>query len=114
MLTVFFGPGNTTVDADGLGVIAGLLRWARTNELRIVLITGHADSEGSVTANHALSVHRAKAVADALERFGIPRGMMVLRGAGEAEPLVATRDGVVEAENRRVDIIPLWNHVGCG
>jgi outer membrane protein OmpA-like peptidoglycan-associated protein len=44
-------------------------------------------------------------VAAELERRGIARGDIAIRGAGESEPAVQTADGRREPQNRRVEII---------
>ena len=36
---------------------------------------------------------------------GVPADIIVIRGAGESEPLVPTADGVREPQNRRVEIV---------
>jgi len=68
-------------------------------------VTGHTDTVGSAAFNQALSVRRGEAVAAELERRGIPRTQMVIRGVGFTQPLVPTGPNVREPQNRRVEIV---------
>jgi outer membrane protein OmpA-like peptidoglycan-associated protein len=40
-----------------------------------------------------------------LEQLGIPAGEITVVGKGKSDPLVPTKDGVREAQNRRVTIV---------
>jgi len=68
-------------------------------------VAGHADRSGPDRYNLALSIRRARAVADELVRQGVPRGSITTQGFGERRPLVQTADGVHEPHNRRVEIV---------
>ncbi|WP_372622973.1 OmpA family protein [Falsiroseomonas sp.] len=68
-------------------------------------VAGHADRAGNPQYNQRLSERRAMAVAQELERRGIPRQAMVIQAFGESRPLVPTADGVREPQNRRVEIV---------
>lgn len=68
-------------------------------------VAGHADRSGPDGYNLALSIRRARAVADELVRQGVPRGSITTQGFGERRPLVQTADGVREPHNRRVEIV---------
>lgn len=69
-----------------------------------VMVIGHTDRVGSVSANDALSLKRAEAVRSLLVEAGIPAEQLEVAGRGEREPLVPTADEVAEAKNRRVEI----------
>ncbi len=68
-------------------------------------VAGHADRSGPDRYNLALSIRRARAVADELVRQGVPSGSITTQGFGERQPLVQTADGVREPHNRRVEIV---------
>ena len=53
----------------------------------------------------ALSLRRANSVKAELVRQGVPADAVAVVGRGEANPLVATGDGVREPQNRRVEIV---------
>lgn len=87
----------------------GILRTAADNAKRVAPVrinaTGHADRSGPDGYNQALSLRRANAVKAELVRLGVPESEIAVGGRGEAEPLVATADGIREPQNRRVQII---------
>jgi outer membrane protein OmpA-like peptidoglycan-associated protein len=76
---------------------------------RKLLLVGHTDDTGSSPLNAELSERRARAVAEYLERRGIPRDQIYYQGAGETYPIADnnTEDG--RAQNRRVEIVELNN-----
>ena len=77
---------------------------AHIAETRIT-VNGYTDRSGSATANQALSLRRANAVAAELVRDGVAKDTITIKGFGETHPLVATAAGVREPQNRRVEII---------
>lgn len=74
----------------------------------VVFVEGHADRAGPNGYNIELSERRAEQVRQALIREGITVGdldELKTAAKGEAEPAVATPDGVPEQANRRVEIV---------
>ena len=71
---------------------------------RISLI-GHSDRAGADAYNDQLAERRAWAVATALSKVVLADARVSLRSLGESRPAVATRDGVREPRNRRVEVI---------
>ena len=69
-----------------------------------VMIGGHTDAKGDDAYNDALSLRRAKAVADGLVGLGVPATTLGVDWKGESAPAVATGDGVKEPLNRRSTI----------
>lgn len=73
-------------------------------------IVGHTDGRGSATYNLALSRRRAAAVARAVREVLPAQIDVVIRGAGEAEPVAEERtatgddDPAGRARNRRVEL----------
>ena len=68
-------------------------------------VTGHADRAGSARYNDRLSRRRANSVKQGLIANGVPEKDIIIYARGEREPLVPTRDGVREPQNRRVEIV---------
>ena len=52
-----------------------------------VYVCGHTDSSGNVNHNLALSLARAKTVAESLASMGVPRSRMKVQGFGSAYPV---------------------------
>ena len=69
-----------------------------------VMIDGYTDTAGPARYNQGLSERRANAVATYLERKGVTRNRMVVKGFGETELAVQTPDNTPEYRNRRVEI----------
>lgn len=76
-------------------------------KLRLV-ITGHTDSIGAEEYNQGLSERRANAAQEYFVSKGISPGRLKALGYGETRPIAtnATREG--RAQNRRVELIPVW------
>lgn len=68
-------------------------------------VRGHADRSGSDQYNQRLSARRAEAVRQELARNGVNISAIQTSAVGEREPLVPTRDGVKEPQNRRAEIM---------
>ena len=77
---------------------------ARRSGAAMVWVTGHTDRSGSERHNMTLSRARAQEVVRALRRLGLPEIGVATQAYGEEKPLVQTKDGKVEARNRRVEI----------
>lgn len=86
-----------------------IVRTAAGNARRIgatrIEVTGHADRSGGEKYNLKLSRKRALAVRAALVRNGLPPRRIAIFAEGETHPLVATKDGMREPQNRRTELI---------
>ena len=104
-------PSNITFDTGSYRVREDFRRTLRSVAIvlnrynrTIVYVDGHTDTVGSHEFNQDLSERRAEAVAHDLITRNVLPGRLIVRGFGETEPLVYTRDGVNEPQNRRVEI----------
>lgn len=70
-----------------------------------VALTGYTDTVGTAEYNLKLSVRRAEAAKKFLIAQGIPANEISTVGKGKTDLLVPTKDGVREAQNRRVQIV---------
>ena len=70
-----------------------------------IFVQGHTDDVGSPAANLKLSAVRAQAVADYLEKQGVPKDRIVVRALGEQFPISDKKTAEARAVNRRVDIM---------
>lgn len=68
---------------------------------KLLVVTGHTDSQGSDAYNSELSMRRARAVEDYLIALGAPVGSIVSTGKGESELINGHEDD--HALNRRVE-----------
>ena len=70
-----------------------------------IFVTGHTDSVGTVEANDALSLQRARLIRDSLIKSGFKPELIVAIGRGERELLVPTVDETEEPRNRRAEVV---------
>lgn len=101
---VFFDWDSSALTPAAREVITQAAAEIRRSGVTSVMAIGHTDTSGPTSYNDTLSVNRANAVQGALTGLGVPAGSVKASGVGEADPLVATPDGVREPQNRRVEI----------
>jgi len=70
-----------------------------------IALTGYTDTVGSSEYNLKLSMRRAEAAKKFLVEHGVPASEISTVGKGKTDLLVPTKDGVREAQNRRVQIV---------
>ncbi len=102
---VFFDFDSADVQGGAASVLAGLigrLDKAPGTQLKVV---GHTDSVGAADYNLGLSSERAEAVAAYLAAQGVDPQTIETGFVGQSDQLVATPDGVRNADNRRVLIL---------
>lgn len=102
---VFFDFDSASVRGEGQRVIQDAAAASRQVAVTRIDVTGHADRSGAARYNDRLSRRRADAVKRGLISNGVPEKDIIIYARGEREPLVPTRDGVRELQNRRVEIV---------
>ncbi|MCF8035776.1 MAG: outer membrane beta-barrel domain-containing protein [Desulfobacteraceae bacterium] len=90
---------------DNLNAIVSILR---QNPEIDVEIQGHTDSQGGAEMNQQLSERRAAAVRDYLVEQGVDANRLDYEGYGETDPVASNDTAQGRAENRRVEIRPLY------
>jgi OmpA-OmpF porin, OOP family len=101
---VFFDWDKAVVTPEGRRVVASAAEAYKTSGRATIVATGYTDLSGPPAYNYKLSERRAAAVKAELVRLGVPATSITTIGRGENDPLVPTKDGVREAQNRRVEI----------
>ena len=101
--TVYFDTGQSALSPEATATVsqAGA---AFKQGGTAVAVRGHADTVGNPELNLQLSLQRAAAVKDALQRNGVPAAAIRSGGLGEQDLPVPTADQVPERRNRSVDI----------
>src|SRR5688500_5807154 len=101
--SIYFDTGSAALgdnDQAALDEVAGFMS---QYPIATVVITGYADTQGSLEANRALAQRRAQAVAQALRGLGGPlAGSVAVVAMGEPE---GAADSEANSENRRVEIL---------
>jgi len=106
--TVYFGFDEWHLTSDALQVITDAMVNARNGGQSRIDIVGHTDTSGRRSYNQQLSERRANVVRDVMVQMGARPEAIFVRGVGEDNLAVQTRDGVREPGNRRsvVDLVP--------
>ncbi|MDR3200568.1 MAG: OmpA family protein [Spirochaetales bacterium] len=74
---------------------------------RTFLVVGHSANLGRPAGEKQLSIERAQAVADALEKRGVSKDRLIYEGRGSSQPVASNTNEEGRARNRRVEIIIL-------
>jgi outer membrane protein OmpA-like peptidoglycan-associated protein len=100
---IFFEFNKTTLLPSSFPELNKVAAFVKENNIQLIEIGGHTDSEGTEAYNQKLSEGRAKSVVDYLKSQGIPAERMQAVGYGELKPIDTnlSEDGM--AINRRVE-----------
>jgi type VI secretion system protein VasL len=102
---LLFPPGKAQLKPESTKVLVNSLINIKAQPGWLIVITGHSDSTGDAQRNLALSLSRAAAVRDWMQRMGdIPDDCFVVRGAGAGEPVASDDTEEGRNANRRVEI----------
>ncbi len=102
---VFFDWDKADVSARAAQIIAEAASDSKTASVTTLDVSGYTDTSGTADYNQGLSERRAKSVAAALVKDGVPESEIEIHAYGETHLLVATGPGVREPQNRRVEIV---------
>ena len=101
--SVHFDTGSAALGDDDQPVLDEVSGFLSQYPIATVVITGYADTQGSLEANRALAERRAQAVARALRGLGGPlAGSVSVVAVGEPEGAAPSE---ANPENRRVEIL---------
>lgn len=102
---VFFETGGTRLTTSSQAAMSQVLQEAFRRSGAELVIIGHTDTQGTGSANDALSLRRAGEVRDLFTQRGFAAERIETAGRGERELAVPTADEVDEPRNRRVEIL---------
>ncbi|MFT4033308.1 MAG: OmpA family protein [Siphonobacter sp.] len=80
-------------------------KYLAENPERVLMLTGHTDSQGADNWNLSLSKRRAESVKQALMNRGIKAKQLITDGKGETEPISNNETEAGRKANRRVSIL---------
>jgi OOP family OmpA-OmpF porin len=103
---IFFETGKSDLKTESDAQLAQMAALLNSQPALKVFIVGHTDSAGNVDSNLALSLRRAKAVAEVLSsRYKVDMRRLDPRGVANLAPLAsnAAEDG--RGRNRRVELV---------
>ena len=103
---VYFRTGRSTIKPVSypiLDEVAAVL--TQFDDIELVEVAGHTDSDGSDESNLKLSQARAEAVKTYLEKKGIEASRLQAKGYGESVPVDTNDTSEGKANNRRVEFV---------
>jgi OmpA-OmpF porin, OOP family len=100
----FFASNNAVLKAAGKAKLDDMVDKVKGINLEVIVAVGHTDSNGSDTANQALSVRRAEAVKAYLVSKGIEKNRVYTEGKGSKQPVADNKTAEGRAKNNRVEI----------
>jgi len=100
-----FDFASATLKSGSLATLDRLVRIADACPQTHIEILGHTDSDGDADRNERLSLRRAEAVYDYLNRAGVDAGRLSAAGFGASRPLVANDGEANKAKNRRIEFL---------
>ena len=101
---LYFHTGSVQLTPESEAELDAVLAEVSNRPGAEIIVTGHTDTVGSLTANDELSLNRARRLREDIIAKGFPAARIEAVGRGERELLVPTEDGVDEPRNRRVEI----------
>ncbi|NOX15385.1 MAG: TonB-dependent receptor [Epsilonproteobacteria bacterium] len=102
-LHVTFATNKVDISNKYMIEIKKVANFMSINDNYTVILEGNTDSVGSKKYNQKLSILRANAVADVLEKLGVYPGRITKKGFGETNPIATNKTKEGRAQNRRVD-----------
>jgi len=103
LTNIFFDSGKHKLKPSSYPELKRLARFLKNNPNLKTEISGHTDNKGNTATNKKLSENRAKAVANYLEKLGVPAKSLTFKGYGSDVPSVANSSAENRAKNRRVE-----------
>ena len=101
-----FTSGSSALATDDFASLRDLAVWLRGNPQRAVMVVGHTDASGSVSANQSLSKLRAQSVRQRLiGEFAIPATQITADGVGSSVPRDTNATNAGRQKNRRVEVM---------
>jgi outer membrane protein OmpA-like peptidoglycan-associated protein len=98
-----FASGRATIDKADYPKLDEIASELLERPDMVVEISGHTDNVGNPRRNLALSRQRAQAVKNYLVKKKVPARNMVVRGAGDKEPVGDNSTEVGREQNRRIE-----------
>jgi outer membrane protein OmpA-like peptidoglycan-associated protein len=102
---VQFESNRAALTMAGLQAVTSLARTLSAVPASRVSVVGHTDHYGDASYNRALSLERAKIVADVLFANGVSREQVTVEGRGEDAPIATNATAAGRQMNRRVEFL---------
>ncbi len=110
--TAIHFPLNSTKEIKNKTIInylKGLSQKIKSNPAYNILVVGHTDNSGSPKANKILGLKRANRIKKVLINNGIDADRIIVKSAGDTEPVADNNTKEGRQQNRRVEISLIKN-----
>lgn len=94
-----FETGSAELSEGSKNALDGIVKFLKDNPDKKIQVVGHTSTDGTDEINIPLSMERAKAVTDYIEKQGIEGSRLSYQGMGSSKPI-----SEVPEKNRRVEI----------
>ncbi len=109
--SVLFDSGKAQLRSGAHRVLDKVAKVLKETPSQPIAVEGHTDNvpikHSGWADNKALSLARANAVIDYLEKRGVPSNRLVATGYGEDKPIASNENAAGRQRNRRVEIVIL-------
>jgi len=102
---VFFDWDKADLTGRSEAIIRDAAAYSTRTQYTRIDVDGNTDTSGTSSYNQGLSERRARVVAAALVRDGVPQSAISMHAYGDTKLLVPTGPNVREPQNRRVEIV---------
>ena len=102
---LYFQKGSAKLTADSEALLPQILHSISDRSSKNIAAIGHTDTAGDRDYNLRLSKERALAVRQLLIQWGVEPTHITSTFHGKENPLIKTADNVLEAKNRRVEVV---------
>jgi len=102
---IFFDFDKSDLTPEAKSILTQAVDAAKKQNATGFDLTGFTDTVGTAQYNQKLSERRAESAKKFLVSIGVPANEIHTSGKGKNDLLVPTKDGVREAQNRRVQIV---------
>jgi outer membrane protein OmpA-like peptidoglycan-associated protein len=101
---VYFQFDSPEIAKESDDVFKEIMKEIKSNPILQIDVIGYSDRAGDEAYNKILSMKRANRVIELLKAEGVNNEIIKIDYYGEANPIIATADGVAKKENRRVEV----------
>ncbi len=102
---IYFKIGTSRLTKESALKMSEVMQAIRERQASDIIIIGHTDTKGRGEMNMELSLQRARYIETRIIHGGIDPARIIVSYHGEKDPLIPTKDNVLEPRNRRVEVI---------
>lgn len=103
---IYFDTGKSTIKKESQSALVQIAAYLKNNPAINCWVVGHTDSDGSFELNSTLSLDRAKAIKNILQKnYNILEDRLFAEGVGPVAPVATNTTDEGKKLNRRVELV---------